>query len=709
MRNTFSLSMAKCHFSRCWRVFCLLFLLSTCGVAQLELGICSSEKYPTSNRTPLFDGSLESAKPLTGEMLERLDSGAELFGCVCRKDLSAADITAYLNSVNPFNPPGDSDCLRNCQEAEQRFGYPEDSDSFLTTIFNVSTNGKVLAYTIIDETITVERPNLRFNLAFDDPSPTFFTFRVFYRVGGRPGAEVMIFDGLQDNKVNTTDCGTTKWARYTIPLESVLTSPEFGAVNASLDGSVITLLVVLNLATYAAIDNVELVGPPLTNESLADLLQVQTVVTSLPNVEVSVLGATPLDAFVSVFIFLAFVLSVITTTFVLWRPESRARAVRIITSVWGVLGLVISIYALFEYVDFLGDLATLDEQSRNITREVQTIVRSSGFDSRQLPQVTNGTSVYGAFVLPLPRFEMEALQRVFVFEDGLINSCVNTRVTGQQCVDSVDEFFNVLNTSKIRSTLAPPIEALVVEGTVSTSQDHFLAALLASLIGDLVVGGVLLFVSWRNTDESEKVIRIQRVLEGTITIFNLAIIVFLLVVATTEPIRFTAEINLVDPETGVGLHVLPRQELLRTSSTGSFSLDSKGLGVSERCIPDSPDPNQVQETLFQVYRIGLFDTITRELAPSTVGTNLQTCDWSNLVTVSLPDNSACSTVDCSQGILSFVREEAVSPLFNFVQTRIIFGVILIDFFISLIDIIVMLQVCVALRSDIESTQILRDK
>ena len=192
---------------------------------------CSSELYPTIDRVSLFEGGMENARPLNGEMLERLDSGAELFGCICRKDLSAEDIAAYLSKANPYFQPDESDCLTNCQVAEALFGYPEGSDS---SADDLHTTREKFSYAIIDETITVERPNLRFNMAFEHDFISPFQFDVTMRVGGRNGPIVTLFNGFLSGLLTPTDCGTTKWARFTVPLKGILNAPEFLAFECKL-------------------------------------------------------------------------------------------------------------------------------------------------------------------------------------------------------------------------------------------------------------------------------------------------------------------------------------------------------------------------------------------------------------------------------------------------------------------------------------------
>ena len=668
---------------------------------------CTFSPFPSPDGNPLstFDGSFESFKPLSREFVSV--SSTLMIGCICKKDFEGPVLADPLNGlpVGGVSILNDEVCNRSCVETADKFGFLPDSESFFSAPDGPAP--RLVAFTITGETLSVERPNLQFYLAFEDASAGAESYDIrishsFVEVFDSRTVNAFQIPLTETNSLNDTDCGSTKWAKFSISLAGLLRQDEFANVNFSLRTSQIAIALLLGDQQAFALDNVELVGPPLTNQSQIDVLALPELQTQLKASALSILGEEPLDSFFAVLAILSLVTALVLTG-VTVASKSRERAEFIVKGfafAWLGVSTALTIYAVVEYFDFVEEVGEFDLASQALAAEVQQILQVPGFDPRQLQVITDGQAVYGAYALPLPRIDRSQFLSVFESQSGSREACEQSRLSGGSCVDTADEFFEFLNTTARldESTIASRNWAvLTVEGTVTPSQEHFLPLLLASLVFDIIVTlllvvGILLTRSCEVNCGGAR--RKSRLLEAVFTGINLCLVVALLIFALSEPIRYGVSMNLIDYRYKVGVNVVPKRELLLTDGLGGLKLDSSGIGNVDACFTGTPS---VKSALFSLYFEGLVFGSIEELAPGTVGTDRETCAWSETTAFTRGDGAACLTLDCSSGVLQLVQPEAVEPLYNFVVSEVIFGIILVDLLISLVDVCVLFQVAIVQR------------
>ena len=674
---------------------------------QVPVPECGISPFPSpaGNPLPSFDGSFESSKPLAQGLFDV--GGTLTVGCICKKGFQGPLKEDPLGGIPLLELAGlnDATCNASCVETEARLGHLPGSKSFFTA---PSGPGPRLAvFFIAGETLSLDRPNLQFYMAFEDGSAgtesyafsMSYTFVEFLDSGSVNNFRVPL---VQLDSLNDTDCDSTKWARFTVSLAPLLESEDFKNVNFSLRGSLIGVTFTLDDQQVLGLDNIEFVGPPLIDQSQIDALALPELQTQLKTSELSILGQDPLDAFFTVVAIMSLV-AAMTVVVLALRSDSLARAglvVRGFALGWLLVSTALTIYAVLEYFEFVLKVREFDLASQALAEEVQQVLQTPGFDPRQLGVITDGKAVYGAYSLPFPRIDRSVLETLFVVQSGSQSICMQTRLSPGSCAASVDEFYEFLNsTARLDESTAPlrNWEFMTAEGIVTPSQDHFLPLVLVSLVFDIIVtlllvAGILLsrFCNLHCTDARRKV----RKLETVFTLINLGLVVALLVLALSEPIRYTVSLNLVDFRYKVGLNVEPKEELLVTDGIGGLKLDTSSIGNVDACFTGT---TSVKSQLISVYFEGLIFGTGEELYPGTVGTDRETCAWSESSAFTRGDGAACISLDCASGGLQLVQPEAVESLYNFVVSQVIFGIILVDLFISLVDVCVLLQVYIIER------------
>lgn len=667
---------------------------------------CILASYPSvdGNPDPSFDGSFETAKPLAQNSIGL--GPTTLTGCVCKKGFTGPFQSPLFDGIIPaFAGLTDAACNDTCVAAEERFGYLPGSNSFMTAL-DQSTFALGATFVIVGDTLTPEFPNLRFYMAFDDVTGNEAAHEVaieqFYVQVFDEANEVGDFvnlgrlELLSDANVSNTDCGSSKWAQFTIPLASFLESQQFAQLNFSLR----TTQLVFAIETgdqLVAVDNIEFVGPALTNQTLIDLIAVPELQTELKSSELSVLGEDAFDAIFAVVAILSLVCALGISVFAYWS-ESRELVeyiIRTFALVWLFVSMALTVYAVVEYFQFIEDASEFDAAANALAEEVQQILKLDGFDPRQLRRITDGKAVYGAFSLPLPRLDRSQVEAIFENTAGGPAECEESRLSDGDCVSTLDEYFDFLNTTARLE--ADTIDrrnwaATTVEGTVTPSQDHFLPLVLASLVFDIVVTGLLVFgilLARRSSTDVKNVSWKLRAGEALFTVVNLALVVSTLVVALTEPIQYTVSMNLIDFRYKTGVNVIPKSDKLSVDGFGGLQLDSSAIGVVETCFEG--DTN-TKLGLVSIFFEGFFFAIAEELSPATVGTPAESCKWSASSAFARVDGSICYSIDCSSGSLALVQQEAVETLYRFVISEVVFGIILVDLIVSFVDVCVLLQV-----------------
>lgn len=177
----------------------------------------------------------------------------------------------------------------------------------------------------------------------------------------------------------------------------------------------------------------------------------------------------------------------------------------------------------------------------------------------------------------------------------------------------------------------------------------------------------------------------EKVFEAILTLSNLVFLVYLIIFSFSQPILYDVSVNLIDFRFKVGIHAQVKPKMLKTSSIGVLTVDTSALGISERCISGVGD----NVLLWSSYLAGFMFATTEELAPATVGTELETCDWNNVNVFERSDGAICSSINCDNGVLALARAESVQELYNFVVSKVFFGIVFLDVIITIVDVLVL--------------------
>ena len=662
-----------------FRIQTHLLIYSLCILsifAQEELGECIFERYPSAEGNPeaLIDGSFESYRPLAQSIFSQ--AGLEAVaspGCVCTR--TGTPPIEVIDLTDSFGYD-DVTCADTCAVTKPQLGFLEGSNQYVTGSLNRANNRTTLVYVTFDATISSDFPNIRFHLGLSTPAPEDFVIQVAPTFNFLPGNPLLVL-GAGGIPLNTTDCLGTKWSRYTISLLPMISDPAFN----SLKGTGVAITFSLGPGVYAAIDNVEFVGPAITNETVRQILDPTRVSQSLPDIEFSFLGVEPLDQVVSVAVILTFIVAVVVTLLLLTGRHIHHSTVKVFGLFWIVASALFSIYAVIEYVEFVRQLNALNSQANDIIREVRGIVQTPGFDPRQLQFANNGTAVLGAFVNAIPSFSRAAMENVVTFNENSSPRCNQSRISSGVCFDTADAYYSSIDPNPV-PLLSDFRNFSLLEGTVFVSLTHFLRPLLSSLSMDLIVTVVLVVVLLLNWNSTAK-----RVAEAILCFGNLIIALVILYIAVTEPVRYEIDMNLVDFFSRGAISVQPK-ETFRFNG-GDFVMESSGFGVNQVCFNDTFQGQVIDQ--FSVYLQTMKLSQLDEFFPKTIGTEVETCKWNQLVTTFVDSGTICTELDCSGGVVSLIRAEALQPLQNFVNTRILFGIVLIDVFVSIVDALILIQ------------------
>ena len=656
-----------------------------------EFDTCVFEPYPSplGNPSPGFDGSFESFRPLAQSFFEQGDFDAVVSpGCICRRN-QAAEIK-FIDVAGAFNYD-DISCLASCERAISELGFLDGSDSFATANTRAN-NFSELSYIIFDDTITADFPNLRFYLGLSTSGPQDFEITVRPVIDFVEGSQVFFSLGNGGTPINSTDCGNgIKWSRFTVSLLPVLSDPRFLARNSSSKGLGIFLNFRLDPGVVAALDNVEFVGPAETNVTIREILEPPRLSRSIPEYEFSFLGEASLDASISILIFISTAAAAILVCCLVKDEKSSRQFAKAFGGFWLAASTFFSIYAVIEYGEFVVELNELNDVSNGMVQEVQSIVRASGFDPRQLQFTNNGSSILGAFVNAIPSFSREAMERVLKIKENSEQQCLSSRISTGPCFNSADAYFASVDPDQLQGLERFQLFSLL-EGTVAVSLSHFLDPLLASLVLDLLLTLVLVLAIWLNSKSL-----VKRGLEVFLAVTNLTIAAVILFIAFSEPVRYSVNMNLVDVTSKGAISVEPRD--LFINNRLDLLMDSKGFGVNQVCVNSSNAGELVSR--YAVYIQTLKLAQLEEFFPKTIGTDVETCDWDNMQFTFIDSTEICVAFDCSRGVVALVREDAARPLNNFAQTQIVLRIVLIDFLVSAVDVLILIHIYIMYRKDVD--------
>ena len=693
----------------------VLFMSIQCCICEEEFGVCAFESYPSTlgNPDPQFDGTFETYPPLAQHLWERgVYDAVPAPGCVCRRnEVSPVKYVDQFGSLEGFD---DVACVAACTETKAALGFLDGSNAFLTGVYlsGGSSTTSILSYNILNDQISAEYPNLRFYLGFSTNVSQDWTIRLrptFQKPDSLEiitGLDLLFLQGSTD-PMNTTDCNGVKWSRYTISLLPLLNDPQFIAANASLKNSGLTLLMFLFPGVHAAIDNVEFVGPANNTLDVVDTLTPLKVTQDLPSSTFSLTGEDPLDAVVFISVAASVVAAVVLTVLLICRKPVPKLALKVFSAVWVVLSTLISVYAVVEYLAFVEEIDALNIQTNETVQEIRSIVRTPGFDPRQLQLVTDGVPVFGALSLAIPPLEREAWERVVTFKDNAEQSCQTSRISDGTCMDSASSYFASIELGPSASIEEVTTQSSMLQGTITASVDHYLEPLLYSLIGDLLLTLVILVVLVFSKRSA-----LQHAVELILAGLNLFFAGFLLALALSDTVRYNPQINLVDFRTKNAISVEAKRTF--TSAEGDFLVDSAGLGISNTCFSDSPGVGSVGQQ-FRSWITNFKQGQREEFFPLTIGTELEVCKWNNMISTfpnALANDTLCIAFDCSEGVIALVRSETAAPFNDFVENRIVWGILLIDFLVSFVDILVMVQAALTREktiNNLENTKSSNDK
>ena len=353
---------------------------------------------------------------------------------------------------------------------------------------------------------------------------------------------------------------------------------------------------------------------------------------------------------------------------------------------------MIAIFAITEYLNFVSDLARLRAQIDEYLLSLGLVLGGDTLDFRTLAD-SLGQIPVGFLALVFPPIEPEALDIAFEVSPRAKSLCEATRFTVGPCAEDLETFSQAID------AVGDLYVGLSVEGQVLPTEDHFIEILLISLVADVVVGAFLgsrLVIDKALTPRSRRYIRL---FETLLAVVNFAIVLYVLYISLTEPVRYELVLNLVEGVSNMALNIIPRDESMILSSNGEFVVDTSSFGVVDRCFTDAP-------SLVLAIFILAATQIAEVFEPARADSRFETCKL-NEVVWEVNDTHACYTVDCSSGVLPITSAEvsstarsvlkhwlnfmlqAVEPLLNFVYTRVIIGIVLIDVMISLIDLLIL--------------------
>ena len=672
------------------RFLLALWLCALCCSCE-EFGACVFEPYPSSlgNPSPPFDGSFESFRPLAQSFFEQGDFDAVVTpGCICRRD-QAPEIK-FIDVAGGFGYD-DISCLSSCERAKTELGFLHGSDSFATASTR-ENNASDLTYIIFDGALSADYPNLRFYLGLSTTGPQDFVIRIQPLIDFGQGIDALFAIGNGGIPVNSTDCGNgIKWSRYTISMLPILSDPRFLAGNSSTKGVALLVSFQLDPGVVAAIDNVEFVGPAETNETIREILEPPRLSQSIPEFGFSLLGEESLDVAITIGVFLATVFAGMLIVCLLKCERYSRQWAKLFAGFWLAASTFFSIYAVIEYGEFVAELNDLSDVSNKMVAEVQSIVRASGFDPRQLQFTNNGSAILGAFVNAIPSFSRESVERVLRVKENSEQRCLNSRISTGPCFNSADAYFASVEPDLLQGFDKFRLFSLL-EGTVSVSLSHFLDPLLASLVMDLLLTVVLMVAICLHSSSV-----VKRVLEVFLSVVNLTIAAVILSIALSEPVRYSVEMNLVDFTSKGAIHVEPKEAFVGSSL--DLLMDSKGFGVSQVCANSTIATSLVNQYSVYIQTVKLAQL--EEFFPKTIGTDVETCDWSNMQVEFIGSTELCVSFDCSKGVVALVREDAARPLNNFVQTQIVLKIVLIDFLVSAVDVLILIHIYIMYRKDLD--------
>ena len=650
-----------------------LVIEDPCGVDP-SLPSYSDEVYGSEAILP--DGDLETADSFLGGFGQKLYLDPFVLGLVC----SASSPSTVPPSLTQF--VNETAVVQECNKAINELENLPGSAQFALSYTAAATSFgdqvlDVLLQSVVPDSI---RPFLQFWVKgypgtvadveivarFSDPNVTASLVAV-------ANLELAKFT-VEFNESYT--CPTSRdWRRFRVSMEPLLEVFE----NTQFTSRSLVRVTLRFHNAIVAVDNVELVGPRLANDSQYSDRFVSISKVEIPSLR-SYLGSDPVDTFFFVMPLLSLICCIVLVVLQCFS-ESRQAARAFVTG-WAILGILIAGYAVLEYFSFLEALETLDLETRAIIEDYE--VARTQLNPREVRSKVQGEVPFGFTRIALPKLNRSSLEKLFVFPTSGSPSLCKVK-DGSTCANTTDEFFDHLDLKENET-----FSNLRLEADVALSQEHFLPILLASLILDIAtsfvqVVTILVVAACRATSAKDgqikqQIVKILKFTARFLTLIGVGLTITLVGFVIFDPIRYDIEYGLLESTESVRIPVTVRSGLeVLDSLSGKLFIDSSSLGMVKRLVNTADAVTQQPLTLSFAERQDEVYSFYR------VETEDETCDWEGYTR----DFTELSySLDCSKGIIPIVSESSVKPYIDFAYDRIIFNLVVIDLAITLVDILI---------------------
>ena len=623
------------------------------------------------------DGDLEDIDPFIGRLTTQLYLDPFVLSYVC----STSSPSTVAQSAQSF--VNETVLNQECETAINELGNLPGSSQFALSFSTESGNFGNQILSLIIQT------------AVPDPVRPFLQFWV----QGYPGTAVDISVSANFGDPNLTassdvavarleladfavdfngsySCPTSNnWRRFRVSMEPLLDIFQ----NTAFTSRFLTDFSIRFENAIVVVDNVELVGPRLANDSLYSDRFVSLSQVEIPELR-SYLGSDTLD---TVFFVLPITSLIVCIILVIMQCFSeRNQAARAFVAVWAALGVSIAAYAVWDYNGFLTALVEIEAETLEVIAEYE-VVREQ-INPREIRRKIQGDVPFGFTRIALPKLNKSSLEKLFVFPPfGAPTGCQPR--FGSPCANTTEEFFAHLDAQE-NATLSN----LRLEANAELSQEHFLPVLLASLIFDIATSSVqvialLIIAVCRALSAEDNASRRRSVwfLKYTarfLTLIGIFLTISLIGFVIFDPIRYNVEYELLESTESIRIPVTVRSGLeILDSFSGKLFIDSSSLGIVTRFVNSADAVGQQPLALsFAEQRDEIYSFYRAE-------TEDETCDWDGYTQ---DFDELKYTLDCSNGIIPVVSESSVKPFVDFAYDRIIFNLVVIDIAITLVDILI---------------------
>lgn len=680
-------------------------LLVSRGKAQLVLhGQCGDFDEYEQFEQPFFkDGGLNSIALLRRYIGLNVSDPVLDAGIIC--DDTAPDLPQTADEAA---------FIQRCAEVvnDTTVTRPATSDRFLVS--QVGTLGSLIGY------------SLAFRFLGYVPNGKFSHLRFWYaqsEIAAVSGflvalvAEPGVFpvQVVSSFSLNSTTCpGTGAWNAFDLPLQAMDDFLNARAGTATFVGVQVFLQEIVNTSATLpfgddgyrshAVDNIELVNLNATNDRIDPAAGINRLEQFgfFDNVECEQLSdLLQVDIFaLSSFGLIGFCLLVFFVAACLHTPAPSLSHVADV--LWFVVSLSLAILAVVELEEFTRQLEELDSCTNeanaafeNATEFLNPIELKSLFDF-------DSSSFFGTFRISLPPYNSEILEQLF-FSDTSCTSNIDANgdlfqtlcsaPNGSEpelaCTTDKDVFLAETFTANFSQGLTG-IYSLY--GEVGITQDHWIPFIIAAFGVDIALSVIHLILRglFRILVSRERW-RAKLTLYANVVsvMISTAFTAYILSVALLEPVQFNGQFVLRRDigrsnggtyDSSLGIFVCP--ELVVTDGI-KLQLDLGG--VTQINNPFSNLANLQQNLLEQKL------AIAREISPTGKDTVNTACPLDNVVIESLGDGSSQYSIACVPNIrIPLLPEKGAEDRLSFVVYNVIIGLVLVDFLITLTDVVALI-------------------